>query len=114
MAGREAVRRRTCANIAFPDDVWRHIKYFLLREYWRRKYSEALVTLPRATVLSTWTRRFWVGFKLAPHPNYNTTYVQRSICKIMVDYESRDVYPGPRRPSVLGPQEAFYIVIDQR
>ena len=113
MADNEPKRALVPAVVVFPPDVWRHIKYFLLREFWRRKYSELLATVPRATVLSTWTRRFVIGWNLARHPNFNSMYMRRTIFKIMVDYESRYVYPGPSRPCVLGPQEAFYVVVEQ-
>ena len=113
MAETEPKRASVPAVVAFPPDVWRHIKYFTLREYWRRKYSELMATVPRATVLSTWTRRYVIGWKLARHPNFNSMYMRRIVTKIMVDYESRNVHSGPRGPSVLGPQEAFYVVIEQ-
>ena len=110
MAEPEPLRARASVSVVFPPEVWRHIKYFMLREFWHRKYSEAVAAVPRTVVLSTWTRKWWSSFSLVPNPNWNTTMLQRSVVRIMVDYESRDVDVRRCRPAVLGPQQAFYIV----
>ena len=108
------VRVRASRTVVLPPEVWRHIKYFMLREYWRRKYSEAVGSVPRCIVLSTWTRKWWTAWNLVPHPHWNGTALRRSVVRILVDYESRDVDVQRCRPCVLGPQEAMYMVVEHK
>ena len=105
----ERVRARADTKIQFPPYVWRHIKYFMLREFWQRKYRKALTALPRHVVLSTWTRRYWNSWSLEPHPHFDTVRLKTWVNRLVVDYEGRDRCDN--RPRPLGPQQTFYIVV---
>ena len=108
------VRVRAGRTVVLPPEVWRHVKYFMLRGYWRRKYREAVAGVPRCTVLSTWTRKWWTSWRLVPHPNWNGTALRRSFARILVDYERRVVDAQRGGPGVLGPQEALHMVVEHR